>query len=107
MVLLKDIFNEAKKKYPPHNGTKSSKKYNTKTTGFINVKKIACRDCKQGFTYTYITLSDDNKRKYISSVDFLQLKRKILDQGLPWGINNRVNALKTVKESGYSLYDLL
>lgn len=106
MAKLKDIFEEAKKKYPPQNRRQSKEEYNKQPTGFFNVKRTACRDCKQGFTYTYITLDKNNKRKYISSVDFRQLRKKVIEKKLPWGINNRNNALKTAKECGYPLYDL-
>lgn len=107
MVLLKDLFDEAKQKYPPQNKTKAYHRYNKEgETGFYNVRKRKCRDCKQGVTYTYITLKENGKRKYITSVDFLILKSKITERNLPWGVNNRKKALKTAKEVGYSIKDL-
>lgn len=107
MVLLKDMFEEAKKKYPPHNKTKAYKRTNKNgETGFYNVRRMECKGCKQGIIYTYITLRDDGKRKHISSVDFLRLKEKIVKEKLPWGVNNRSKAIKTAKEVGYSLNEL-
>lgn len=104
-VLLKDLIEEAKKKYPLRNRSKHSSKP-PKPTGFYNVKKIHCQECKQGFTYSYGFIDENEKKRFITRVSFIQLKRDVNARSLPWGIIDRSRALKTAREVGLPIYDL-
>ena len=74
-------YNYGKKESHEHkrNISKSSN-----TSGYFNVSKRTCKECKQGFTWTYRYHDENNNRKTIVAVDIEELKRKVLDKGLIW-----------------------
>lgn len=106
-VLLKDLFNEAKKKHKKFRS--SSKKTFVKEvdTGFFRVRKIYCQACKKKFTYRYKYFDiDKGKDKIITCVDFKGLKNKVQLKGLEWKVDEYNKARKTAKEVGFPLKDL-
>lgn len=114
MVLLKELVEKAKqrerenkKKQKKKRGKKYNKKKRKKPltdktkTGFSNLLKFENPNCKQGYLWRY-TYNDI----CISKVDFLELRRIVLDMGLEWEITDRNSALKTSRLVGLPLYDL-
>ena len=106
MVPLKDLFNEAKKKHKMSRKPKNESR-NEVDTGFFRTKKAFCQSCKNKFTYKYKYFDvDQEKKKAISSVDLLELRRKVQEKGLEWKIDKYYKARKTAKEVGLPLKDL-
>lgn len=102
MVLLKELFENAKKEYKIER--KNQKKINKKKinpTGFYHVHLQKCNRCKNGILWTYET-----NEIHISRVDFLDLKNIVIERGYEWGVEYRYYALKTSKIVGLPLYDL-
>ena len=108
MVLLKELFEKAKKDYGYSNlKRRKNKKHFNKETGFYGVTKKKCRGCVQGFTWAYETKNIDNTNIYMSNVDFLTLKKRVKRNNLHWGIIDYSKAEKTSKILGLKLEDLL
>jgi len=63
------------------NKIKMSKARNT--SGYYNVYKEKSNRYKQGFIWTY-QYQEDGKQKRIRSVDFSNLKKKVIKKNLPW-----------------------
>lgn len=53
-------------------------------TGIFRVSKCRCKECKNGFTWTYRYYDENGKPKTISSVDLKILEQKVLELGLEW-----------------------
>lgn len=64
--------------------TKLKMSHKKNFTGYYRVYKQINKTCKQGFIYTYQYYNDDDKRVSIRSVNIEKLKKKVIDQGLPW-----------------------
>jgi len=57
----------------------------TKTsTGFFRVHKQKKNNCNQGFTWRYMYVDENGKRKAISNVNLNKLKENVLAKGLEW-----------------------
>ena len=109
---LGELVQEAKKKYGFNKKKKRKysvdhKKGSTFTTGFAEVFKIKSTNYKQGFTYQYRYYDDNGVQRNLSSVDFIKLRKKVLDKGLTWEINNKPKAYKTAKECKVKLSELM
>lgn len=111
MVLLKDLVDEAKKKYKYGRKVEKEKRKKevkrkkgkfTSRTGFYNLIRISCPECTQGYIWVY---SHEGNR--ISRVNFMELKSIILSNGWRWEIEDRNEAFYTSKLVGYPLYDLI
>ena len=106
-VLLKDLFNEARKKNKVKTTPLRKKKVKEIDTGFLKTKKIYCQSCKKKFTYRYRWFDiDEDRYKVLSCVDFQGLRDKVKENGLKWEISNYNKARKTAKEIGLPLLDL-
>lgn len=102
-VSLRKLFDEAFKKQNYRvNKVKRKKRYNSNKSGFFRVQKTTCRDCKNGFIWSYRVQAQDDEHK-ISRVDILRLKKDIQDMGLPWYVIDEKKARKTAREAHYSL----
>lgn len=95
-------------------GMKNSDKQNKKisqasnTTGFYRVIKRINKKYKQGFLWTYVYYEEGKKRQtFISSVDLLKLKQKVIKKGLEWVVIDEEKAKKTIEKCGYDLEALL
>lgn len=101
-VPLRKLFDETLKKSKYHvHKPKKRKKWNNKS-GFYKVQKSKCKGCKQGFIWTYRIITNDGEHR-ISRTDILRLKKDIQDMGLKWFVVDEKKALKTAKETHYSL----
>ena len=110
---LGELVKEAKRKYGFQ--TKKRKYYpaehkrgTTFLTGFYSVYRIMNDDYKQGFTFQYRYYDEDDERRNISSVDLKKLYRRVkYDNNLPWKIADESEALKTAKECGINIEELM
>ena len=79
-------ISEAKKENNPshdlNNLIKISKAKDNKS-GYFRVQKNKSPNCKQGFIWRYC-YRDKGKRKSINSLHLDDLKKKVLEHGLPW-----------------------
>lgn len=106
-VLLKDLFEEAKKKNKIQKSKISKKRAKEEDTGFLRTRKVYCQSCTKKFTYRYKYFDEKRKKnRVITCVDFVCLKDKIKNKGLSWGVDNYGRARKTAKEIGLPLKDL-
>lgn len=83
-----------------------SKKKHSKTnssTGFYGVYKLF-GNYRNGFTFRYQTYVG-KKRISISSVDFLKLRKKVIEKNFHWEILDEDKAKKFVKDIGLKLED--
>lgn len=104
MVLLKEQFEAAKKNQGFKRGPKKFKEIDT---GFLRTRKVRCQACNQGYMYRYRYFDEEqDKHRVLSSVDFLQLKKKVKDKNLKWSLEDYQKARKTAKEVGLPLKDL-
>lgn len=71
---------------------------NKNKTGIFRVYKNRNDKSKQGFYWCY-GFSVDKKRKRIQSVNLLELKKKVLDNGLEWKIIDRELMDRSFKEN--------
>lgn len=111
VVPLKDLFEKKLKEqwYSDDTRTTPDRKRLPKylyKTGFKHITKVYCQSCKKKFTYQYEYYDKNNKRRYLTSVDFFKLKEKAKKIGLEWTIDSMYYARKTAKELGVSLGDL-
>lgn len=60
------------------------------TTGYYRVYKHKNAHYPNGFIYRYNYLTEDKRRKYISSIDISKLEEKVKSKGLPWVKFNEV-----------------
>lgn len=112
MVPLKDLFEQAMR---GNRGRKISKRIakgtrvskNSGETGFRNTYKVNCPSCRQNFMYQYVTYLENGKRKTFNSVNLLALRDKVVEAGHIWAVEDRYYALKTAKEVGLPLKDLM
>lgn len=81
------------------------KRIRTNSTGFLGVSIKPCDDCKQGFTWRYQYMLDD-VRKEINRVNFMDLRRVVLDRNLKWGIIDVDVATMICQNHGYDINDL-
>ena len=106
-VSLKEQFEKAKKNQKFSDSSKTRIKFKEEDTGFLNVRKIRCQACIQGFTFRYKWFdTETEKNKILSSVDFLKLKEKVKKMGLKWEVDNYYKARKTASFLELPLYDL-
>lgn len=110
-VPLKVLFEKKLKEQWFSKGSKSPSKRkrlpeNKYKTGFKNISKVYCQSCKNDFTYQYEYYDENDKRKYLTSVDFMVLKEKVLAKRLEWGVDSVYYARKTAKEVGLPLRNL-
>ena len=103
MVVLKELFDEALKNNNNYFINKRKIVSSFESTGFYNLRRRSCPKCKQGFIW-YYRLDDG---RYISNVNFLKLKERVLLADLDWRIVDRNLALRTSKVLGLPLYDLI
>ena len=76
-------------------------------TGFFRVYKKKNKIYSQGFQWTYHYYKDGAKRQtHITSVDLLNLKRKVLEKGLDWFIIDWDIAESTCSQYGYVLEEV-
>ena len=105
---LKELFEEALERNKPK--TKSKKKKKRKNspypTGFFRVYKGYCASCKDKEMWYYRYKNIEGKRRNITSVDFLKLRKKVKDRKMEWGVQNEYYARKTAKKIGLPLRDL-
>lgn len=72
------------------------------TTGFFRVIKRNNKKYKQGFLWAYVYYKDGKKRQtFITSLDLLKLKQKVIKKGLEWLVIDEKKAKKTINEYGY------
>lgn len=71
------------------------------STGFFRVNKIT-RNVKQGFVWAYMYYKKGEKHQtFISSVDLMKVKEKVIAKGLDWFIIDEDIAKSVCKEYGY------
>lgn len=106
-ILLKEQFEMAKKNQKFSEPPKTRTQFKEEDTGFLNVRKIRCQACTQGFTFRYkwFDVKEDRERM-LSSVNFLQLKNKVKNAGLKWEVDNYYIARKTASALNLPLLDL-
>ena len=105
-VLLKDLFRE-KMKGQWYTRKKKINKSLKRETGFLKVRRQVCATCPEKFIYVYRNIDDNGNVTQLMSIDFLKLRDRVRDHGLEWEISDRVIALKTAKDIGLQLSDLL
>lgn len=106
-VLLKELFDNAKKKQKISRSPSNKERVKERDTGFFRTRKVYCQSCKKKFTYRY-KYFDMNKEKnrVITCVNLPDLKRKVQKKGLEWKVDKYYEARKTAKEVGLPLRDL-
>lgn len=109
MVLLKELVNQAKIKHGYYKPAQRSisKKTLEGNTGFYGVNRRNSKQYVQGYTYVYEAYDEDYNVLCYSSVDFLKLKARVQDNNLTWKVTDRSKALKTSRDVGLPLYDLI
>lgn len=107
-VLLKDLFEEAERKYG-RRAVVSKKgghlKRSKKNTGLLNVYRVSCSSCKRKFMYHYV-INKNSKKTAMNSTKILNLKEKVLDAGLEWRVVDEYWAKQTAKEDDIPLSKL-
>lgn len=98
---LGQLFKEAREKYnyPLSNGREKS--------GILRVGTAKCNDCKQGYQWCYRYIDKDGRRRTISRVDLLTLKKVVISRGLEWRIYDEKQAVKTAKQANVELHQIL
>lgn len=80
---------------------------NKTSTGFFRVIKRNSKRYPQGFLWCYVYYKEAGKSQtFITSLDLLRLKQKILDKGLEWEVISKEKALETCKQHGYDLMEV-
>lgn len=72
-------------------------------TGFYNVSKVNCKRCPKGFKYVYY-LNNNGIRRHISSINILNLEKKVKNKGLLWKIIDKKKAKKELNQLTLDLY---
>ena len=70
------------KKFSDEHKRKMSESKNS--SGYFRVSKNKNKSCKQGFTWRYLYVDEEGKRKKIESVDIEKLEKKVKARGLKW-----------------------
>lgn len=77
-------------------------------TGFYRVIKRNSTRYKQGYLWAYVYYEDGKKRQtFITSLDLLKLKQKVIKKGLEWLVIDEEKAKKTINECRYDKEVLL
>lgn len=71
------------------------------SSGILNVCKTRTDNCTQGFIWEY-WYYEDGEQKYISAIDLLRLKEKVLNKGFEWIIINEELVKKSLEESAHN-----
>lgn len=89
----------------------------TTSTGIYNVSKQNNKKYKQGFIWRYTYTDKNGKRNTITSINLIDLEKKVISQGLKWKRINKKLATKSYKENernmkkypkrnSYSIWDI-
>ena len=107
MVLLKELFEVAKKNQSFSPSYRRENRVKEVETGFLNTRKIRCQACTQGFIYRYKWFDEEEEKfKVVTSVDLQKLRDKVKKKNLDWEVDSYYKARITAKEVGLPLLDL-
>ena len=73
-------------------------KKNQNKTGYYRVSIIKSTQVKQGFYYQY-SYTEEGQRKFIKSIDIMELEEKVKSRGLPWIVMDHEKARLTNEKS--------
>lgn len=80
---------------------------NRTSTGFFRVIKRNNKKYPQGFLWCYVYYKEPGKSQtFITSLDLLKLKQKVLNKGLEWGVISKEKALETCKQYNYDFTEV-
>ena len=111
MTLLKDLVKEAEIKYGiPKTRRKAQRKNRFVTTrnssGFCNLWSKPAPTTRQGYTYIFMVMSNYEPVVYLTSVDLLELFRKVRGAGFDVIVSDYDAATRLLESEGLS-WDIL
>lgn len=76
---------------------------NKNSVGFYRVYKQGKKDSIQGFQWCYRYYDLEGKKNQIRSINLMEVKEKVLSEGLDWFVVDQELANKSIKENEYNL----